>query len=464
MKNNKLYALYHSLNDKEVKLIQKALESPLHNQEAATKRLFEWLGNPTNSLTKENAYAYAYADRPFDNGSFYALSSRLVHIIEKVLLLKDESRIGSELELMKLYRRRKLSKHFKQSRNKTEKLLSQSPLENNQYHFQKYQLATEQFEMFERETRSQQTNLQKITNHLNTFLISEKLRWAVTMQSHSTVYKSEYVQVLLPHILSVVEQGDWLDIPSIAVYYYCYKAMTEKDNDAYFKKLKAIIHKSGSLFPPKELKEIYTIAINFGVKKINSGHPDYLKEIFELYQKGLEDSIFFDEGTLSRWSYSNIMSAALKLGEFSWAEQFISEYKGRLKQKYRGNIYNYNLARLHYHNKEYKQAMQLLNAVELRDILLNLSAKVLLLKMYVELNENKALESLLFSLKIYLMRNKVIGYHKKNYNNIIRFTKRLSDLNPYNRAAKEKLIEDIKETDILTEREWLLGRLDVVRN
>jgi len=58
------------------------------------------------------------------------------------------------------------------------------------------------------------------------------------------------------------------------------------------------------------------------------------------------------------------------------------------------------------------------------------------------------------------VRKKAIGYHKANYKNIIRLTKKLLKLNPFSKAQKEKLRLEIEQSQPLTERKWLLEQLD----
>ncbi len=120
------------------------------------------------------------------------------------------------------------------------------------------------------------------------------------------------------------------------------------------------------------------------------------------------------------------------------------------------------LARLHFEKGEYDTAMRLLQQVEYDDILMNLNAKTMLLKMYYEQEELSALESLLESFRIYIQRKKMIGYHSSNYKNILRFTRKLIKINPYSRKQKDKLKMEIEAAKPLSEREWLLGRLEAL--
>jgi len=104
--------------------------------------------------------------------------------------------------------------------------------------------------------------------------------------------------------------------------------------------------------------------------------------------------------------------------------------------------------------------MRLLASVEYDDILINLNAKSMLLKMFYEQDEFDALESLLESMRTYMQRKKVLGYHQSNYKNMIRYTRKLTRINPYSKLEKDKLKDEIQNTNPLTERKWLLHQLE----
>ena len=86
----------------------------------------------------------------------------------------------------------------------------------------------------------------------------------------------------------------------------------------------------------------------------------------------------------------------------------------------------------------------------------------MLCKIYYEEEEVDALESLLESIRTYLQRKKVVAYHKANYKNIIRYTKKLTRTTSFNITKKEKLIKEIEEANPLTEKEWLLEQLNKI--
>ena len=120
------------------------------------------------------------------------------------------------------------------------------------------------------------------------------------------------------------------------------------------------------------------------------------------------------------------------------------------------------MARLFFEKDEYQQVIQLLNAMKIDELTVQLDVKVILLKTYYELEEWNVLFSLIDSFKIFLRRKKGLGYHKDNYTNIIKYVKQLNNLNHYDKEAVKKLKEQIAETHLLTEKKWLLEKINVL--
>ena len=180
----------------------------------------------------------------------------------------------------------------------------------------------------------------------------------------------------------------------------------------------------------------------------------------ELYKEGLEKELLLEQGRLSRFSYHNIVGTGLRSGQYEWTENFINTYKNTLEKQYRESSYSFNLARLAYSRQDYNETLSLLQKSNYRDLLLNLSAKTLLLKTYCELEEIDLLFSHLDAMQKYIRRKKVIGYHKTNYLNIIHFARRLITINKFDKTELNILAVAIKEEEILSEKQWFLKQLN----
>ena len=149
----------------------------------------------------------------------------------------------------------------------------------------------------------------------------------------------------------------------------------------------------------------------------------------------------------------------LRLEEYDWVADFITNYAAHLEEAYRANYYHYNLCKWYFAKGEYDKALERLIQVEYDDLFLNLDAKTTLMKIYYETENFIPLEAFFHSFGIYLQRKDIMGYHRKNYQHILRFTKKLLTLPAYDKVGKAALQQSILETQPLTERPWLLQQL-----
>ncbi|MCB0544552.1 MAG: hypothetical protein KDC70_13595, partial [Saprospiraceae bacterium] len=211
-------------------------------------------------------------------------------------------------------------------------------------------------------------------------------------------------------------------------------------------------------FSLAETHDLYLMAINFCIRRINRADEQYFREIFDLYRSGLQHGALLEDGILSRWTYNNIALTAMRLREFDWTKQFLTDFMPFLPETHREGAYNFNIARYYYDTGDYRQAMQHLLRMEYDDVLQNLAAKTILCKIYFELDEVDALENQLDSIQIYLRRKKVLGYHKENYTAIVRLMRKLLATGGSAQAGA-RLRREIEQAPVLTEREWMLRQL-----
>ena len=118
---------------------------------------------------------------------------------------------------------------------------------------------------------------------------------------------------MLEAILVTVEKSKLLSEPGVAVYYYGFKALTDRNNTSHFESLIQILDESGKLFPTTELKELYRLAINYCTSRLNMGQEVFFQKQFELYRAGYEQSILLEESdTISRYMFTGSVYSAIK--------------------------------------------------------------------------------------------------------------------------------------------------------
>ncbi len=462
MKNSKLYRVFRSLSLQEKRDLDKIVQSPYLNRRKEVADLYVYLrkmeGKSQIDYHKATVYQAVFGNAKYDDTKMRYSLSFLLKLIEDYLAQKaiPNSDFQQKLHLAKAYRERNLEKHFSQSLTAARSELKKMP-KDQQYYYLNYQIEMEQYAFNSDQKRSTENNLQDLSDNFDIQFLANKLKQSCLLLSHQAVYKVDYDAGLLPLVLDFLKDSAYLDIPAIAIYYYCYKALTE-ESDEDFQRLKIQLLDYQQQFPRDEMTNLLLLAINFCIKQLNTGKKEYVQEAFSLYKMGLESKLLIPKNILNRFVYKNTIALGLRLGELEWIEQFINEFHLFVEKRYRKNYYQYNLARLCFFKKDYKQAMSLLVTVDSTDLLLNIDAKILLLKMYYELGEYDALEALLASFKTFLHRKKVMGYHQQNYLTIIDFTKKMLYLKPNHPALKKELAEAIQQSNV-SEKDWLLEQL-----
>ncbi len=468
MEKSNLVSVCRVLEKKEVKELRKWVNSPAHNLRQDVADLFEYLvsGQHLHSekhLEKERVFQAIYHGKTYSDAEMRQVMHFLLRVIENFLvyneLLRDEVR--SQTILAKVYRQRKLTKLFQKTMEAGWEILRKQPHRNHQHFENEYLLQFEQFNHLSSLGRTVPLNLQEVSDSNDISFIINKLQVGCIMLSHQKVFNTNYNLGLLSPVLEFVENNkNLLENPAIAIYYFTFKANTESDNEGNFIALKEQVRLHGDFFPLSEIRSIYLFAINYCIGKINIGEFNYIREVFDLYQQGLSKDIFLENNQMSRFTFRNIVASGLQLKEYDWVKSFIEQYQHFLDENHRDSFVQFNMAHLYFEKKDYTLAMKLIAQFDYDDILIMLVAKTMLLKMYYELDEFSALDSLLGSMNTYLQRKKVMGYHKDNYKNIIQYTKKMLKVTHYEKEQILKLKQEIEAVNPLTERKWLLAQLD----
>ncbi len=468
MQKSVLVEIVRSLSRKEMRDIQKWLQSPAHNQRQDVIKLFDFIGKnltaDDESLGKENAWRAVFPAQQYDDAYMRQVMYFLLKAIEEYLVFVYYSSDGVryQLALSRIYRRRKLDKSYKQAHRLGLDNLQKQPLRNDFYLLNKFFLEQVEYEHRMNISQNGPVNLQETADSLEKWFLEERLRISKDMLAHQSIYqKMNYNHGLLEEVLVYADKKNMLREPAIAVYYYAYKALTKPDEESYFDELERRIHNQMEYFNPSEVRTLYLAALNYCVPKINQGRLDFARRAFELYKRGIETNILLENETLSRYTFLNAVSSALKVREFDWAEHFIERYQNLLEEKQRKGATNFSLARLYFEKGDYNKAQQYLVEFEYDDMLQNIVAKNMLLRIYYEQDEYDAFESLLESLRIYLQRKEALDPTRKAaYKNLISLMKKLLHLNIYSKPQKEKFRELVLQTNPLADREWLLKQLE----
>lgn len=312
--------------------------------------------------------------------------------------------------------------------------------------------------------RYKESGIDDILFELDKYYITEKLKLLCELESRNMdIDFSTFT--FFNNIIDEINLNTKFRTPAILVYYYIYKTISEPTIDENYFVLKDIITNSYLEFDPYEAKSIFDATISYGVLRINKGDTKFLKETLLLYKQGLKSGILTYDNKIDSYNFKIIVVIGLRLEEYDWIEYFIETYSSLVSEEERDNTRSYNMAMLHFYKKNYPKVLSLLQQLEYEDLTYNLGAKSMLLATYYEMDEYEPLSSLLDSFKVFLNRkkSKIPSTTITDYQNLIKFTRKLLSLNSNDHIAINKLESEINKAEGVASKKWLLEKIEQLR-
>lgn len=464
MKSSRLWQVFERLDLKDLREVKKRVLSPAHNQREHVSDLFDYLNECRRDLKiipdYESAHRNVFPKQKHDNARLRNSMNLLLQVIESYLSDKfSRQPVQKNIFLAKAYRQLRLPKHYEQTVAKAHKNQKQTTTRPAEFYLQNYLLEYEQYQFLSAQRRLTDINLQMLSDNLDIAYLALKLRQTCFSLSHQAVYKTDYDFGLLPHFLETIKSEPYANVPAISLYYYCYLSLTDPTDESHFRKFKKLLVEHSGGFPFREIRDLFLLAANYCIRRLNDGSPHFAGEALDIYKEGLEKEYLLTEQRLSRFTYSNIITCSLVVGEYDWAIDFAENYKPLLVAPHRESTYSFNLARLEYARGNHKIALPLLQKTEYRELVLNLTAKALISKIYFESDEYEALAAHLDAMQQFIRRKKVIGYHRDMFRNFVSILKKRIDIADFEKEKLAALKVEAEALNPLAERKWLLGNV-----
>lgn len=464
MKKTLLWDAFAALGKSELREFDKFVRSPFFNRKAHLVALCAYLRHCRDAGTAPEApaaFEAVYPGAAYDDQKMRLANSDLFALLEHFWMYAEKFADAerNKIRLAGAYRKRNLPRHAQIALREARQSRECQPWRHAEYFDDLHRIELEQFQSASAAKRYEAFNLQEISDLLDTTYIARKLRHVCFARSHQAVVNTDYRFGLLDAIFEHVETEGLLKVPAIALYFHACHFLADPGAEAHFSGFRQTLSAHADQFPPDEMRALYLLAINFGVKKSNeTGDQHWYRATFDLYREALGRDLLLENGVLSRFAYHNIVGVAIRLLEMTWVEDFIGRYKPALERQYREAAYSLSMARVAYTRKDYRAALLYLQKADYKDFINSLNAKTLQLKIYFETRELDLLESHLDSMKNYIRRQRAVGYHRDNYLNIVRYTRAILRQNPEDPAAVLALRRQIQQEPVLTEKEWLLAQ------
>jgi len=480
MFNTKLIQYLSKFSKSELSEFKDFVHSPYFNKHQKTKQLLDYIlqrphWNSTN-LNKEQVFKNVFPGKPYHEQHLSNLISYLLKLVRRFYGQKqmEKNEVDQKLHLMEIALQSKQKKLYTLTSKKTLKVFEDTKILDSSYFFQqsRFQRLEDNYDL-EYGKRMSGEYLQQALEYFDVYFIGEKLKMTCQMLARKQVTGRNYSFSIMEELILFLEKESekFSTIPSVWIYYLIYKMMTAPNADLYFQ-LKNQLKQQVKHFHPQEGRDLYTHALNYCIGQLNLGVAHFRKEAFELYQQMLSNGLLHIKDTLPNWDYTNIVSLGCELQEYNWIEHFIFEQKDQLPKDQKENTFRYNLAAFYYSQKRYDEAIEHLQQVEFSEVYYNLLTRILLIKIYFENQNSKALEYALETFRIFLLRTKQLeDNRRKSGVNLIRFTRKLSRIMEQKNILSKKdylkklqtLQAQIEEHTKVLNRSWLLQNIELAK-
>jgi hypothetical protein len=464
MHQSKLISLFQTLSAAERRRLKKWVNSPIHNFNSRISAFYAFLDSrpdySARSLQRERAFAAVFGKQAYDDLQMRRLMSEFLGVLEDFLTHETWRESPSEqwTSLAKIYRQRQLPADATAYLHKAESLLQAQPRRDAHYFLERYRLQEER--LAQNPARDSALNLQEMADELACFFVAELLRNACSAASHAAIYRADYRLPYLEVVLADCAAGRYVGVPLIQLYFHSYRCLSEPAAGEHFFAYKNLLPDAARFLSTADFRDTLLFGINHCIRRLNTGESAFLREAFDLYKLGLNQETFIENGLLSRFTYKNIVAIGLNLNETDWVKQFLNTHTPLLSPAFRTHYERFCRAKLAFQEGDYDQVQSLLHDLSFDDILLELNARLLLLKVYFERKEWRLLEGFLTTFERFVSRKKTLAYHAPNYRNIVQFTSKLmlwkSGKRAFTADELEHLRQQMSAAKPLTEREWLL--------
>lgn len=459
--NSKLFKLLELFSPSELnRLIENVQTSILNGKKIHFELLKAILNN--RNITKEELYNYIFPQKKYNDLKIRIVMSETTRIVSyflSILQIENENNYCSKTILQKsiLYNNSKL---FQSESVYFQQLIDQEIVKDAAYFDRKYEFSYSNYQFWENKNRTSDFKFNEIIHDFDTAFIIKKLKLACEAKSHSNIVGHQYSDSLLEFINEFLKENqEFLEIPILSIYFSAYHLLENHGNLDWYMNTKKLVEHHFKEISTTDLKSIYQILINFSLKKINSSQLDFCEEAIFYYSKGIENRFLLSNNKISKFTYRNIVNICLKWGRADLAIASCENYKDLLLEEDKESSYEFAMAMIDYQYNRLQVAQVRLQKVDFKDHLYNLAAKTLLMKIYYENNEMDLLEFHLDAMSMYLLRKKLIGYHKVNYQNIINCCRMMTKVKNKDTNSKLVLLDKFRSKNPMNELNWFEKQL-----
>lgn len=461
----------NSLNLEEIRLFRRFWQNSINK---------ETLLAAGNDVLQKIAVASKEAELTFDvlfSDSILSDSQKnsvlhKLHEIFKLFVVEELSEsdltksINEEIKLIEFYQKRKLFDFAESSIRKMESLINKYTYEDTHFFYHRFQYE-EIRNRFLGLSLSEESSLQQENDALDVFFLSKKLRTCAFMINAQNISNVSYDYHLMDDVLKHLEKEPYKNIPTIYLWSNALRLMRDPGKLELFSKLEDSLKNCLHLISQENARNFFAVLEN-SLLRLKTQFSDYRRKLHELYMLQIEQKILPLEGHFPSMMFDNIVTVSLAVDGAQKTREFINSYIEFVSPESRKEKASYNLARCLFEEERLDECLLELNKIEkikFHSIHQNLARRRLQIKTYYAIQvrdfdaDPNQPERSIRALKkfLHVHKNEMAAVHERANLDFARFVNRLTEASGERKIGKLK--QEIQETGLLPEKEWLLDQL-----
>jgi len=434
----KIFDLLSCLSKQELKLLRKAVQSPVFNTNRQVVKLFDLLRKQhphfDHSLaTKRKLFKKLFPQQGFSEPKLLQLLSYLTNVVEQFLLHFDQidKPIEQQQRLASIYSERGLTKLYHQEIEATNRHLNRDTKQSVITYQRKFELGYLQyFHPAYKKNIIGDELLNQTHEQLDIYYAIQKLRLVIASKSRVQVMREDPLYHFVSHIKEAWSNGFQKDNILLKLYLQAL-AFYENSLDFEFSAFEDHLFQQLSQFDLADQQFLYTSGLNYTIKQKNKKVDGFDKLVFRWLRFGLANKLLISNKIMNDAVFSNIVVCACQEKAFDWAHQFIVDYHIYLPKENRTGAALYYQSYIFYAQGDWDKTLDVFSKNDYKEdyqprirvlIIRALFEKFLIDKDYWEL-----LMSKLQSFDNYLRRNHYFPAERlAAYQNFVKLSKQLA--------------------------------------
>jgi hypothetical protein len=479
MKNYKVIELLKSLSEDELKKFERFVSSSYFNNGRnyipllrELKKFYPHFNN--ENLNREFLYKRLYPGRKYNDQVMRNLFTGLFNIGKTFLVLTNIEQnkttyhtiLGDEMQSRTMYKMADESVsealHYLKTEDGTDKTNFKKLFELKQ--------VERECSIGKNNVKNNIMTLKEESFYFLYYVILEMSRHLEEMTVLNHNYNADFRSHLvynfignldIDRILRFVKEKSLPERHLLELYCYNIKLQIDIHNEELFEKFRSLFTKNFKLLSRWGKYNLFTCLENACIRLQAVDEERYSRILLDIYEDQIHDGLYNEkEGSpLSQDVFRNIVINALKLREYERTEKFIRDYIIRLPEVSKENMYNFSYALLNFEKHKFEEALNYLIKVKYDTFVFKFDIKVLMLKIYHELNYTEGELSMLDAFKHFILENLSISdYIKSIHLNFVKYLHEIVKIKIGTRNSNASSLQKEIYSSKVRSKEWLLEK------